>query len=346
MLPTTFIALAAGLVALATAHMEMKFPIPLGDRRGLAGPADYSLHAPLMANGADFPCKGKLGILATPAGASLHTWAAGSVADVTIGGVIKPGSGEVPAFHNGGSCQAALSYDQGKTWKVVHSFQGNCPLQPDTSFKFKIPSDAPTAHAVFAWLWFNHTGNREMYMQCASITIAAGSSSGPAPAVPFAQRPDIFRANIDNGCHTIEGKDTFFPSPGPDVTTVGTKQDGSYSGNCGVALEAVSAVSSSTAPAPAPGPASTASTSSTTKLASSATSNSPPTSAPVNNPSLLRVSTNGECSGVQTCKGSTFGRCCSTWGYCGNTPEHCGLRCMSAFGDCDAHVLVTREWMS
>ncbi|KAL7791552.1 carbohydrate esterase family 4 protein [Trichoderma ceciliae] len=35
-----------------------------------------------------------------------------------------------------------------------------------------------------------------------------------------------------------------------------------------------------------------------------------------------------------TCKGSKSGRCCSFYGYCGNTAQHCGTGCDSNYGDC------------
>tara|TARA_R110002060_G_scaffold60462_4_gene70108 strand:+ start:2737 stop:3030 length:294 start_codon:yes stop_codon:yes gene_type:complete len=84
------------------------------------------------------------------------TWDAGSEYNFTITGAIEAPTN--PAFHNGGSCQAALSYDEGKTWKVIHSYQGACPTSTGGSFKFNVPSDAKAGAAVFAWLWWNHTG--------------------------------------------------------------------------------------------------------------------------------------------------------------------------------------------
>ncbi|KAI7780972.1 extracellular protein [Diaporthe eres] len=69
--------------------------------------------------------------------------------------------------------------------------------------------------AVFAWTWFNKIGNREMYMNCAVVTISGGQA-GTQPT-SFVDRPGIFVANI-NGCKNTEGVDTKFPSPGPDVS--------------------------------------------------------------------------------------------------------------------------------
>ncbi|KAL1843207.1 hypothetical protein VTJ49DRAFT_2758 [Mycothermus thermophilus] len=48
----------------------------------------------------------------------------------------------------------------------------------------------------------------------------------------------------------------------------------------------------------------------------------------------LRVSTDGTCGNGVTCAGSTWGNCCSPYGYCGSTNQHCGNGCQSAFGIC------------
>jgi hypothetical protein len=51
----------------------------------------------------------------------------------------------------------------------------------------------------------------------------------------------------------------------------------------------------------------------------------------------LTINTSGRC-GAQfnglTCKGSTFGDCCSQYNYCGATTEHCGSGCQTGFGVC------------
>ncbi|KAK2609422.1 hypothetical protein N8I77_002919 [Diaporthe amygdali] len=49
-----------------------------------------------------------------------------------------------------------------------------------------------------------------------------------------------------------------------------------------------------------------------------------------------KVSTDGNCGGTtaQTCQGSTFGNCCSQYGYCGSTSVYCGTGCQSSFGTC------------
>ena len=96
---------------------------------------------------------------------------------------------------------------------------GGCPLKLE--WDFEIPSFAPSGKALFAWSWFNIEGNREMYMNCAQVEIEGGSDSAQ-----FDQLPEIFTANIGNGCRTVEGKETVFAHPGDSVGYAGKVSPG------------------------------------------------------------------------------------------------------------------------
>ncbi|KAH6985291.1 hypothetical protein EDB80DRAFT_823249 [Ilyonectria destructans] len=206
------LALAFGFAGLAQAHMEMTFPAPFNSKYNpfaASGSIDYSMTAPLDASGSNFPCKGYHSLLSTAEGAATATFAAGGTYNMTIAG---------GAFHNGGSCQTSLSFDKGKTWKVIHSYIGNCPLQAGGSFDFTVPSDTPAGEALFAWTWFNKTGKREMYMNCAAVEIT-GSSAKRASAL--SSLPDMFVANVGsagNGCAVTKEDDVMFPDPGEEVS--------------------------------------------------------------------------------------------------------------------------------
>lgn len=61
--------------------------------------------------------------------------------------------------------------------------------------------------------------------------------------------------------------------------------------------------------------------------------------APSPTPSAIasgKVSVDGSCGGTNgyTCKGSTFGDCCSSYGWCGSSNAHCDSGCQSTFGVC------------
>ena len=186
------------------------------------------MNAPLKPDGSNFPCKLYHEDFGTsPAGDPTATWAAGSPQKITLDG---------EATHNGGSCQLSLSYDQGKTFRVIKSIEGSCAGNGN-KFDFTVPADAKSGDAIFAWTWFNHTGNREMYMNCAAVTITGSGTS------TLEDRPEIFTANINNDCKTTEGTDVVFPNPGPDLQVLSDANLGPPSGQ---GCEAPSS------PAPAP----------------------------------------------------------------------------------------------
>lgn len=193
-----------------SAHMAMIDPAPINHPKNtFSTTADYDYINPLASNGANFPCKGQHVRLDGPEGQPVAEWQAGQTYSMTIDG---------GAFHSGGSCQASLSFDGGQTFKVIHSYVGSCPsAQGQTSYSLTLPDDTPSAErAIFAWTWFNNLGNREMYMNCASVSISGGRGG------QLGGRPDIFVANVGNDCATVEARDVEFPNPGKDVSVQGS----------------------------------------------------------------------------------------------------------------------------
>ncbi|PMD57985.1 lytic polysaccharide monooxygenase [Hyaloscypha bicolor E] len=281
-----------GLATLGAAHMKMTSPVPFGKS---------SLdNGPLLGDGSDFPCKQRTGVYALE-GAS-NTMALGSKQTVSFMG---------SAVHGGGSCQFSVTYDAAPTknsvWKVIHSVEGGCPrkgvagndnggateVDPDT-YSFTVPTTLPTGTATFAWTWFNKVGNREMYMNCApvSLTAAAGKRSAEDEELmarnitqlmerdqtAFNALPDMFVANIGPGCTgtskcaqcgTLETFDVVFPKPGDSVdlfggststataTPVGTACGANYLGGA-VAATGASAATGGASPAAPATPASPA----------------------------------------------------------------------------------------
>ncbi|KAI5781888.1 hypothetical protein EDC01DRAFT_233301 [Geopyxis carbonaria] len=182
--------------ASATAHMEMTKPEPLTGKTNPntpEGSKNYGLTSP-MASAAMFPCNvnGLAEYIKGPGGKAVDSWAAGSQQSFTVNG---------GATHEGGSCQASLSEDGGTTWKVIESYVGNCPVA-GKEFSFTVPAEAKAGESLFGWSWFNKVGNREMYMNCAAITITGGGSG-------LADKPDMFVANVPgvSDCVTPEGVD-------------------------------------------------------------------------------------------------------------------------------------------
>lgn len=63
------------------------------------------------------------------------------------------------AAHSGGSCQASLSFDNGETWKVLHTITGGCPrsarmgsniASTNQTFTFTVPANAKAGNALFS----------------------------------------------------------------------------------------------------------------------------------------------------------------------------------------------------
>jgi len=169
-------------------------------------------------NESTFPCRGQLKDLdRAPVEAK---WPAGSTQTFTL-------EGSSP--HWGGSCQVALSYDQGKTFRVLKSFPGSCPHRvagENQDFTFKIPPEAPAGEVLFSWSWFNR--EQEMYHNCALVEITGEGGKG------LDHLPEMLVANVGRGCSTPRtDAETDFPNPGPEVE----KGDGAYplrmpEGNC------------------------------------------------------------------------------------------------------------------
>ncbi|KAK4450188.1 hypothetical protein QBC34DRAFT_297291 [Podospora aff. communis PSN243] len=232
----------------ANAHMYLADPPALRSKDNkFTSDVDYSITTPI-GSADKWPCKGYNNLLGTPQGSPVKTWNAGESYSFTVRG---------GAAHGGGSCQASISTDGGNSFKVIHSYIGNCPGgNGDSSFKFKLPSDMPSSdNALFSWTWFNLQGNREAYGDCAVVTINGGGSG--SESVPFSSRPEPLAANLGNGCKTLEGKSVIFPNPGPDVDVADA--DGALPvGSCSAAAVAGGGGGSGSGftPGPSPGPGS------------------------------------------------------------------------------------------
>ena len=179
-------------------HIKMAQPVPFS--------ADKVDTSPIKA--ADFPCKQTLGYEIS----QMNEMEVGSTQSITFDGT---------AVHGGGSCQLAVTLDKEPTadskFKVIHSIMGGCPgVDGSTgSFDFTLPADLPNGEATFAWTWFARlSGQPEMYMNCAPITLTGGADDSSA----FDQLPDLFVANLETSqCKSPESKDLLFPDPGQSV---------------------------------------------------------------------------------------------------------------------------------
>jgi hypothetical protein len=213
------LAIVTVFAASSAAHMFIQEPPPF---------ADSQSKSPLDPSGSNFPCQAS-----TLQGGTVTNLVAGQ----SQGLQFNLGAGANTAVHGGGSCQISVTYETDAAamkdptnWKVLHSFVGGCPTEAlgnlDTSvactgsgdtncvnqgFTFNVPSEVQNGKAVLAWTWFNNVGNREMYMNCAPVSISGGSNQ-------MTDLPAMFVANVGNGCSTTEDFNTDFPNPGNYVT--------------------------------------------------------------------------------------------------------------------------------
>ncbi|CAL5873107.1 uncharacterized protein PFLUO_LOCUS7376 [Penicillium psychrofluorescens] len=173
-----FLLLSGLLATMASAHMQMKQPYPIRSplNKNATGKIDYSYTNSLAPSGQDYPCKG----YQNDPFVSEAKYTPGQSYEMELEG---------SATHGGGSCQLALTYDKGKTFKVIESMLGECPIPK--KYKFTVPSDAPSGEALLAWTWFNKIGNREMYMNCAMVTIGGDSSRMTGNSVGMEKRESI-----------------------------------------------------------------------------------------------------------------------------------------------------------
>ncbi|KAJ5267309.1 CAZyme family AA11 [Penicillium angulare] len=194
-------------VGWASGHMILNNPKPFGK-------ATLN-NSPLAADGSDFPCKLRPGAFEAP-----------EEQNIVGVGETHPLSFEGGAMHGGGSCQVSLTIDRipskDSEWLVIKSFEGGCPASTSGSigsssaavdpfhFNFTVPESMKPGDYTLAWTWFNQIGNREMYMNCAPITITGLPANGSQTRPSF---PPMFIANI-NGCNTTENVDIRFPHPG------------------------------------------------------------------------------------------------------------------------------------
>jgi len=203
--------LVAGLASIASAHIKMAEPVPYG--------AASLNNSPLEADGSDFPCKQRDGVY-DAAGAS-NVYAQGSSQQLKFIG---------SAVHGGGSCQVSITTDlqpdANSVWKVIKSIEGGCPAKdtegnlPDNaggevpfSYGYTIPDELAAGNYTIAWTWQNKIGNRELYMNCAPLQVTGDKADDGL----LDSLPDMFVANIGNGCETRHGTDVKYPNPGKDV---------------------------------------------------------------------------------------------------------------------------------
>ncbi|KAF2717723.1 lytic polysaccharide monooxygenase [Polychaeton citri CBS 116435] len=189
-------------------HLIMDSPIPFG--------RDSLNNSPLVdakpgTSQSDFPCKQRQGVYDITA---MNNMAVGDAQELNFTG---------SASHGGGTCQIAVTLDHEpdakSVWKIIQVFEGGCPIDADGNsgthpFSFSIPEKFPNGRASLAWVWYNRIGNREIYMNCAPITVTGGSDDKSF----FDTLPNLYVINLPTSeCSSQESVDQLIPFPGQFV---------------------------------------------------------------------------------------------------------------------------------
>jgi hypothetical protein len=204
---------AVAIIATANAHVKITSPVPFS--------VDQLDTAPITKD--QFPCKSNLGFKVS----EMNKMAVGEEQTLKLSGT---------AVHGGGSCQLSVTTDTEPTenskFKVIMSMEGGCPGTDGSTndYPFKLPDSIPNGKATFAWTWFSKlSGAPELYMNCAPIEVTGGASDDTA----FNELPDMFVANINEGCTSPQNFATKFPSPGSNVMKGATNDLEDPKGSCG-----------------------------------------------------------------------------------------------------------------
>ncbi|KAF9426752.1 hypothetical protein BGZ94_006063 [Podila epigama] len=230
------ILLVLSFIAMASAHMALLYPPP----RGGYGTPQYNGRIHTFIGYKDskwtmrFPCGGyapsgrKPTALRAGQTVNVRFYASGMKAsDIANQPKLVPKNKQFSqARHGGGTCEFSLSYDGGKTFRLIGRYTRTCP---DAYYQWpvKIPANVPSCNSknkcLFVWSW---TANQlpQYYHNCADVTIA-GVKNGKLPSksiaiVDFAGYKRGVTANGDGEKHRA--------STGPNKKEVTDNMNGRY----------------------------------------------------------------------------------------------------------------------
>ncbi|KAF9348298.1 hypothetical protein BGX26_000274 [Mortierella sp. AD094] len=202
------------LLTPTSAHMAISNP------PGQAGPwsDDYTntVHAWIGYEGKKFPCGGyKKG--------PVTTYKAGEVIPVRFWNFgikdykkFPPPSGVSQARHGGGACEFSLSYDGGKTWKVIGQYTKTCPdiyYEWPVMIPKNVPSCTDSNKCLFAFSWTAYS-TPQFYHHCANVIIH-GVDRGILPELDM-KVVDVKQLGEKADIHAI-GDTRETKSTGPDA---------------------------------------------------------------------------------------------------------------------------------
>lgn len=239
-----FTALASGaFVAALTVLSSTSAHMAISNPPAQAGPwtknAVNTVHAWIGYEGKKFPCGGyKKG--------PVTTYRAGQIIPVrfwTFGVDYKkfpPKAGIKPSRHGGGACEFSLSYDGGKSWKVIGQYTKTCPdiyYEWPVMIPKNVPSCTNSDKCLFAFSWTAYATD-QYYHHCANVIIH-GAKNGRLPTLDMTI-VDVKQLKQKQNVHA-KGDARGGKSSGPDrrekaMCTNGYYAFGGGAGNHGIDL--------------------------------------------------------------------------------------------------------------
>jgi len=164
-----FLAVISAILSVFTvaAHMSVRSPCPRASpfcNSHYLGRVNYDIEAPYNY-GPEPELRGKYPCREQAPGPSVATYRAGQSVQFVLKGT---------ANHDGGHCQYAISYDNGRHWAVLRTVFENCLTGNGNGpyvYDIQLPKSAPGGKAVLSWVFYNKEGDQEMYMNCIDVNI-------------------------------------------------------------------------------------------------------------------------------------------------------------------------------
>ncbi|CCF38246.1 chitin binding protein, partial [Colletotrichum higginsianum] len=198
--------------------------------------------------------------------------------------------------------------------------------------------------------WYRSVGNAPPASSTRASTLAAGTTTTTTPSTSTTSALSTPTGSLtpskDGRCGPKFADTTCINEPGATCCSA-AGWCGNTADHCGAACQplygncqissakastsSVRASSASTSRAPSASSSTQAPVPSSSRTSTSAGASGTPVSPP--------LSTNGRCGTTQggtTCIKEPGATCCSKYGWCGATADHCGAGCQAGFGTCSA----------
>ncbi|KAF9551590.1 hypothetical protein EC957_006483 [Mortierella hygrophila] len=224
------LASALSLLSSTSAHIAISNP------PGQAGPwsknPSNNVHAWIGYQGKTFPCGGyKKG--------PVTTYKAGETIPVRFWNFeiknykkFPPPKGLTQSRHGGGACEFSLSYDGGKSWKVIGQYTKTCPdiyYEWPVQIPKNVPSCTDSNKCLFAMSWTAYSTD-QYYHHCANIVIK-GVKNGKLPKLDMTI-VDVKARHEKMNTHAVGDKKST-KSTGPDRREKTLNTNGYYANGGG-----------------------------------------------------------------------------------------------------------------